>query len=204
MVNVRAVATALLAAALAVGVAGCTFLSSEILPRQYDPSDGIGADIGELDVRNALLVTEEGNRANLIVSVVNQSNEDQALSVQYESNAAAAVGGRVTVDLDIPARSTVTFGWQDAEQLVLEGIDTAAGDLFPVYFLSGGAEGVELKIPVLDTTLAEYSTLAPRPSPTPTPEPVPIPTPTDGTPPEGTDQNPGGTAPGDAVGSGAP
>ncbi|HEY8589074.1 MAG TPA: hypothetical protein VIL55_05950, partial [Naasia sp.] len=129
----------------------------------------------------------------------------------YESDAAEASGGRMTVDVDIPARSTVTFGWQDTEQLVLEGIETAAGDLFPVYFLSGDAEGIELQLPVLDTTLAEYSSLAPSPSPTPTPEvppapdpaaPAPIPTPTDGTVPEGTDQNPEGTEPGDAVDSG--
>ncbi|MCU1437501.1 MAG: hypothetical protein JWP66_588 [Naasia sp.] len=204
MLKVRALAAALLAAALAVGVSGCTFLGGEVLPRQYDPSDGLSADVGDLDIRNALLIEGEEGRANLLLSVINQSADDQPLAVQYESTSPDAQNGRVTVDLSIPARSTVTFGWQDTEQLVLEGIDTQAGALFPVYFVSGETEGVERQLPVLDTTLAEYSDLAPSPSPTPTPTPTPepIPTPVAGTVPEGTDQNPDGTEPGDAVDSG--
>ncbi|WP_210507203.1 DNA modification methylase [Naasia sp. SYSU D00057] len=198
MLKVRSAVSALLAAVLAVAIAGCSFTNgSIILPRKYDPSDGVGADIGKLDVRNALLISEEGDRGNLVVSVINPTEDEQPLTVQYES----ATAGRSTVDLTIPANSTVTYGWGDSDQIVFEDIDTIPGALFPVYFQSGDSEGADLQVPVLDTTLAEYNNLTPSPSPTPTPtptaEPVPAPTPTEGTIDEG--DNSGEGQPGDSV-----
>jgi Glycosyl hydrolase family 30 beta sandwich domain len=197
VLKVRAAVSALLAATLAVTIAGCSFTNgSIILPRQYDPSDGVGADIGDLDLRNAFLVSEDGERGNLVVSVINTTEDAQPLSVQYESGGAAS---RETVDLSIPANSTVTFGYGESEQLVLEGIDTQPGALFPVYFQSGDSEGAALEVPVLDTMLAEYDGLTPSPTPTPTPTavPVPAPTPTEGTIDEG--DNSGEGEPGDSV-----
>ncbi len=199
MLKVRAAVSALLAAVLAAGIAGCSFVNGDILlPRQYDPSDGVGAEVGELDVRNALLVTEEGDRASLIVSVANTTAESQPLTVQYET----ASGGRTSIDLTVPSQSTVTYGYGDSDQIVLDEIDVTPGALFPVYFQSGSAEGAQVPVPVLDTSLAEYSTLAPSPSPTPSPtaSPVPAPTPSPGTIDEG--DNTGETDPGDSVTSG--
>jgi hypothetical protein len=199
VLKVRAAVSALLAAALAVTIAGCSFTNgNQILPRKYDPSDGVGADVGELDVRNALVITESGDRGNLVVSVINPTEDAQPLSVQYES---ARAGGRSTVDVSIPAQATVTFGYGDSDQLVLEGIDATPGGLFPVYFQSGSSEGADLQVPVLDTALAEYEGLTPSPIPTPvrtpTASPVPAPTPTPGTIDEG--DNTGEGQPGDSV-----
>lgn len=202
MLKSRAAASALLAAALTVGITACS-LGSPQLPQTYDPSDGIGADIGDLDVRNALLVTTDGTRASLVVSVINQTTTQQALTVQYKSTSSTAAAGRASVNLTVPASSTVTYGFKTSDQVVLEGIDTQPGALFPVYFQSGNAEGSELGVPVLDATLSEYSTLTPSPSPAPVAPsavPTPINTPTPGTEPEGDDT--GDTAPGDSVDSG--
>ncbi len=201
MLKVRAAMSALLGGVVAVSIVGCSFTNGNIiLPRKYDPSDGVSAEVGDLDVRNAMLVTEEGERASLVVSVVNPTAETQPLTVQYE----AASGGRTTVDLTVPGQSTVTYGFGESDQIVLEGIDTTPGALFPVYFQSGTAEGSQVPLPVLDTTLAEYRTLAPSPSPTPEPSPsaspVPAPTPSPGTIDEGDNQ--GDTGPGDSVDSG--
>ncbi|BDZ44849.1 hypothetical protein [Naasia aerilata] len=209
MVKVRTAVSALLAAVLAVSIAGCSFTNgNQTLPRKYDPSDGVGANVGDLDVRNALIVTDDGSRGSLVVTVINQTDKQKQLSMQYESSSATAANGRETVRVNVPEFSTVTFGYDESEQVVLEDIDTTPGALFPVYFTSGNSEGAELKVPVLDTTLAEYDGLTPSPSPTavptpsatPTAVPVPIPTPTEGTAPEG--DNSGDTAPGDSVDSG--
>ncbi len=200
MLKVRAAVSALLAAVLVVGVAGCSFVNGNIiLPRKYDPSDGVNAEVGELSVRNAMLITEEdAERASLVISIANPTAETQPLTVQYEG----ASGGRTTVDLSVPSQSTVTYGYGDSDQTVLEGIDTAPGALFPVYFQSGSSEGANLQVPVLDTALAEYDDLTPSPSPTPSPtaSPVPAPTPSPGTIDEGDNQ--GETNPGDSVDSG--
>jgi hypothetical protein len=205
VVKVRTAVSALLAAVLAVSIAGCSFTNgNQTLPRKYDPSDGVGASVGDLDVRNALILTDDGSRGSLVVSVINQTDSQKQLSMQYESSAATASKGRSTVTVRVPSHSTVTFGYGKSEQVVLEDIDTTPGALFPVYFTSGDSEGADLAVPVLDTTLAEYDGLlpsaSPTPIPTPTAVPVPIPTPTAGTVPEG--DNTGDTAPGDSVDAG--
>jgi len=209
VVQSRAVASALLAAVVTVALAGCNFLGGDILPRKYDPSDGVGTSLGDLDVRNALLVTDgEGSTASLVVSVVNTSDDDQNLSVQYESDAATATSGRADATVAVAAHSIVTLGFGTEQQLVLADIDTEPGALFPVYFQSGSSEGKELQVPVLPPALMEYSTLTPSPTPTPvpvptpviTPVPTPLATPTDGTVPG--DGDSGDTSTGDSVTSG--
>lgn len=208
MVKVRTAVSALLAAVLAVGIAGCSFTNgNQTLPRKYDPSDGVGTNVGDLDVRNALIVTDEdGKRGSLVVSVINQTDAQKQLSMQYESSAATASNGRETVTVRVPKFSTVTFGYEKSQQVVLEDIDVTPGALFPVYFTSGDSDGTELRVPVLDSSLPEYSSLTPSPSPTPIPTPtavpVPIPTPTAGTAPQG--DNSGTPAPGDSVDSSEP
>jgi len=190
-VKIRAVASVALAVTLTVGLSACNFFSPQNTLQDYDPSDGVGANVGDLNVRNALLITEDGERATLAVSIINTTGEAQSIEIEYDSSAVDAVAGRSSLDLDVPSQSIVNTSSADSgEQIVLENVDAPAGSWFYVYFQSGTSEGVELAVPVLDTTLAEYDGLAPSPSPTPItiPDPVivpePIPTPTLGTEPE--------------------
>lgn len=174
MVKVRVAVSALLAAVLAVGIAGCSFTNGEqTLPRNYDPSDGVGANVGQLAVRNALLVSGGGSRATIVASVVNDTDTQQQLSIQYASKSA----GRSTITASIPSHTVITFSYGKGSQVVLEGVDATPGALFPVYFASGNAEGAQLRLPVLDTTLAEYNGFRPTPTPTPTPAATPLATP---------------------------
>ena len=186
----RAIASIALAATLAMGLSGCNFFSPQRTLEKYDPSDGVGANLGDLDVRNAMVITEDGDRGTLVVSITNLTAEAAELEVEYASDAPDAVDGRVTFTVGVPAQSIVTTS-DGSEQIVLEDIDAPAGSLFPIFFQSGDAPGQELQVPVLDGTLEQYVPLLPSPSPTPTPTPTPvitptpIPTPTDGTEPEG-------------------
>lgn len=190
--KIRAAASVMLAASLAVGLSGCNFFSPQATLKKYDPSDGVSASLGDLDVRNTLLITSDGTRATLVMSVANLADTDQSLEVEYESTAPDAVSGRVSFDVDVPAQSIVTTSHGgDEQQLVLEDIDAPAGSLFTVFVQSGTEEGVEMLVPVLDASFSEYSSLLPSPSPTPTPTPTPtlvapepIPTATPGTEPE--------------------
>src|SRR3712207_5042337 len=55
VLKVRAAVSALLAAVVAVSIVGCSFTNGDIiLPRKYDPSDGVSAEVGDLSVRNAM------------------------------------------------------------------------------------------------------------------------------------------------------
>ena len=157
----RLAASAALAIGLALGASGCSMLTYQATTEKYDPSDGVSVDIGELDLRNVLVVSEDGEDGNLIMTVVNNSDDDVELGVQFGE------GGGDTQTIEIEAGKSVAFGVDAAESedvlepLLLEGIDTQPGALLSMYFQYGDAEGIEKQVPVLDARLPEYADLAP-------------------------------------------
>jgi hypothetical protein len=143
-----------LAAAL---ISGCTFTAEIANLEPYDPSDGVGATLEDVAVRNALLITSDGGEANLVMTVVNSSGEDTELVIQFGEGA-----GRQTATLVLPAQPELTqVGTSLENQLVVEDDNLIAGALFPVYFQHGDVQGQQLNVPVLVGTLAEYELLVP-------------------------------------------
>ena len=129
-------------------------LTYQATTEHYDPSDGVSADVGDLDLRNILVVSEDGEDGNLVLTVVNTGDEDAELGVQVGE------GGGEPLIIEVEAGATVSLGG-DEEPLLLEGIDTQPGALLPLYFQYGTAEGIEKLVPVLDGRLPEYADLAP-------------------------------------------
>jgi hypothetical protein len=160
-VKARLAASAALALGLALGASGCSMLTYQATTEKYDASDGVSVDIGELDLRNVLVVSDDGEDGNLIMTVVNNGDDDVELGVQFGE------GGGDTQTIEIEAGNTVAFGVDTAESedvlepLLLEGIDTPPGGLLSMYFQYGDAEGIEKQVPVLDARLPEYADLAP-------------------------------------------
>jgi hypothetical protein len=153
-VKARLAASAVLAVGLVLGASGCSMLTYQATTEHYDPSDGVSADVGDLDLRNILVVSEDGEDGNLVMTVVNTGDEDAELGVQVGE------GGGETLIVEVEAGGTVSLGG-DEEPLLLEGIDTPPGSLVPIFFQYGSAEGVEKLVPVLDGRLPEYSDLTP-------------------------------------------
>ncbi|HKH08780.1 MAG TPA: hypothetical protein VKA62_07500 [Agromyces sp.] len=150
----RLAASAVLAVGLVLGASGCSMLTYQATTEHYDPSDGVSADVGDLDLRNILVVSEDGEDGNLVLTVVNTGDEDAELGVQVGE------GGGEPLIIEVEAGATVSLGG-DEEPLLLEGIDTQPGALLPLYFQYGTAEGIEKLVPVLDGRLPEYADLAP-------------------------------------------
>jgi len=153
-VKARLAASAVLAVGLVLGASGCSMLTYQATTEHYDPSDGVSADVGALDLRNILVVSEDGEDGNLVLTVVNTGEDDVELGVQVGE------GGSEPLIIEVEAGATVSLGG-DEEPLLLEGIDTQPGALLPLYFQYGTAEGIEKLVPVLDGRLPEYSDLAP-------------------------------------------
>ena len=143
--------------AIIAGTTGCT-LSAEIATmKEYSPSDGVGADLGDLALRNILLISNDAGEANLVMTVVNTSGEDITLNVQFDSGST-----RVTEPLKLPAVPERTrIGDDPSAGIVMSGSDLVVGGLFPVYFEYGSVPGELVYVPVLDGTLAEYELLVP-------------------------------------------
>ncbi|MCU1447282.1 MAG: hypothetical protein JWP54_2940 [Cryobacterium sp.] len=176
----RTMATVVVAAGVLLGTTGCNLYAPQATTIHYDASDGVSGNVGDLAIRNAILLTEDGENANLLVHVVNSSDEDIDLIVQYEG-----VDDEVTTTLTIDANSTGEIGVEGGESVAVEG-DVSAGSLFPVFFQYGDLTGTELLVPVLDGTLAAYSTLVPTEKPATTPAETPAETPAPSATPEAT------------------
>ncbi len=145
-----------LAAALMVGVTGCTFSAEIATQKDYDPSDGVGADIGDLALRNILLIGDDGDTLNLVMTVASTSSSSQRLSVQWQDGAE-----RVTEDVFVDPDGLTTVGGPEQPQVLVTGADGELGGLVPVFFSYGSETGVEVLVPVLDGSLPEYTLFVP-------------------------------------------
>lgn len=171
--RVRVAASVLVAATLPLALSSCMLLTPQQTARSYTPSDGVNGQVGHVRIRNVFLVTTDGTRASLIGALQNTGDSDQVVTVGYDSG-----GTTTTADVEVPADGLVSLRPDPAGQrstskptsggqVVLEGIDAQKGALFSVSFGTGSVDPVSLRLPVLTTSLIDYSTLAP-PTPTPT------------------------------------
>jgi len=125
--------------------------------KQYDPSDGVGADLGDLALRNVLLIANENGEGNLVMTVVNNSGQDIELNVQFDDGTT-----RNTSSLRIPAFPQRTrIGDDPSAGVIVTASDKVTGGLFPIYFEYGDVPGELVFVPVLDGSLAEYELLVP-------------------------------------------
>ncbi|MET4781264.1 hypothetical protein [Glaciihabitans sp. UYNi722] len=172
----RIAASVVLAAALLLSTTGCTFFSAQATLKHYDPSDGVGATVGDIKVRNALLLSKNGERASFLVNLINDSQNTETVLIQYDGANSNGDAGKIDTRVTLDAGEVKTFGSKDTRQLVFNGIDTKAGALFPVWVQYGNTTGKQLLVPVLDGSQAEYKGLLPSPKPKPAVTPSPTPT----------------------------
>ncbi|WP_336631668.1 MULTISPECIES: DNA modification methylase [unclassified Microbacterium] len=144
--NTRRLAPVALAAALLLGMTGCSMISPQATTIPYSPADGVNVpDSGPLKVRNALFVADKaGTNANFLAAIVNDTDEAATLLVGVDG---------ANKSVRVPARSTVSLGFDDAEPLLFTKLSTQAGADLDVTFQSGDGEGVMVSIPVLDGKL---------------------------------------------------
>lgn len=144
--------------------AGCNFISPQTTTEQYDASDGFSTNVGKVEIRNALVFTDNGDEASLSVTVLNTSSSDATVKFQYKS-----LGSDKTVSIPVPANGETRRGTTGGdEQALLNGIGRQPGTLITLFVQYGSQTGKSFKVPVLDGSLPEYATLLPSPVPTAT------------------------------------
>ena len=170
----RAIASIALASGVLLGTSACVFMTPIATLEEYDPSDGINATVGTVDLRNVIVfVDEETGAASLMVTLVNTGDKEAQLSLQFASG-----GDDVTVVAPVGGLQVLSFGTTpDEEQILILDAGTRPGALFPVYVQYGANQGQQLTVPVLSAT-GVYEGLGPvipEPEPTPTPTATPAP-----------------------------
>jgi ABC-type glycerol-3-phosphate transport system substrate-binding protein len=172
-VNIRALASTTLAATLLLGTAGCGIFVDAATLKPYSASDGLNVDVGGLQLRNVLVITDESGDASLVFTVVNNTTEVQNLAVQFRTG--------TPVDLAIVANEGITkVGLADDNPAIATGTALKAGQYVDIYFQYGGEDGVLMAIPVLDGSHSLYAPYAPSlfvPEPVVSPSATPSPTP---------------------------
>jgi hypothetical protein len=133
-------------------LAGCGFVTPVATMKPYDPSDGVGADIGDLALRNVLLIANDNGEATLVMTVVNRSEDDIALNLQFgDANV------RVTESVTVTGGNTRTnVGDDPGTTVIVSDATMTVGALFPIYFEYGNVPGDVVLVPVLDGSLPEY------------------------------------------------
>jgi hypothetical protein len=172
-VRARLGAAVAMAALIGIGTAGCAFITPQATTKVVEVANGVNGRVGTVDIRNATLVSDDGEDASLLVTFNNSATESRALVLQYESD-----GSKTELTVPVEGYGNTSYGADGETQIVLRGIDATAGSLFPVYFQYDGEEGKQLLLPVLTTDFEEYTGLAPTPLPTMTPTPTQTPVPT--------------------------
>ncbi|MFF1573129.1 hypothetical protein ACFVWR_10295 [Leifsonia sp. NPDC058292] len=156
----RVASSIALALAVAFGTAGCGFIAPQATTKHYDASDGVSGNVGQIDVRNAIIITDakNGSVGNLVVTLVNNDSKSHSVAIQAGNEASATT--RVTVQ---PGQVKVLGRDPRAEtgNVFISNFDALPGSLFNVYFQYGSETGVKLQVPVLDGQLPEYNSLVP-------------------------------------------
>lgn len=149
----------LAAAAVGVGllsVTGCGYINAQQTTHQYASSDGIREDFGPFQLRNIIIVSEgEGKPGRVIGAIYNTSGSDAALTIK------GASGSQTQVPVKANSSTLLNEG---TDPVMLADAGGNPGSLAPVTLSAPGTADREVKVPVLDGTLAEYKNYVPTPT----------------------------------------
>lgn len=171
-VRARAVAAIALSGVLALGLSGCNFVTPPGTNEPYDPSDGINFTVGDLMLRNMLVITDDGETGSLLGTAVNPTSSDIDFTLQWQTD-----GTWHEVELVADANGRTDFGFGNGQRVNLDNLGVQPGGLLDATVHVADTQKGE-GIPVLDTSFVEYEDSLPTPTPTPTDIPVPAETPT--------------------------
>ncbi len=153
--RIRAIATVAVASALLLGTAGCGVFVETATLKHYSPSDGVGVTVGDIHLRNVLVITNENGDAALVGSVVNDGTSLELVTVE--------VRGTTALSTQVGAYPGLTkIGIADDNPIVFYGAGVTAGEYVDVYFQYGANDGVLASVPVLDGTEAMYAPYVPE------------------------------------------
>lgn len=153
----RAAAAGVIALAV-LGVSSCSAVNEQATVIEYSPSDGIVENVGEVELRNILVVSNgDGEAGRLLGTVVNASPEAVDFSL--------ALGG-TTLTWNIASGEKVIFEDAPTAEVTVPNVDTLPGTGLRAD-ASNGTETVDLDVPVVDGTLESYREYLPTPAATP-------------------------------------
>ncbi len=151
-----------LIAALGIGAlafTGCTAINPQSTTMIYSASDGVRLDLGKMELRNVLIISEAAGEAGRVTgSFYNQSDSD--ITLTFSGTAGSQT--EITVKPGVPV---ILNSENDAA--TLSTVEQPPGSVESIQLRTSGAESntATLQVPILDGTLQEYKDLVPTTAP---------------------------------------
>ncbi|WP_239066073.1 DNA modification methylase [Microbacterium hibisci] len=131
-------------------------ISPQATTIEYSAAEGANVyESGPIQVRNAQIVAnEDGSEGNFVAALINDTDDSHTLNIEFGE-------GGPTLEVRVPARTTVSPGSDEDEPILVEDLDALPGTDIETFFQSGDSQGELAYIPVLDGTLDYLAPLAP-------------------------------------------
>ena len=150
-----------------LALVGCTFFAPQATLIPYDASDGVSLNVGDIQLRNAFVISPDGESANFVGVLINSSKSAEDVKLQYVSHVNNKTA-RTTVDVKMSAGDVISYGNPNTPQLQFAAINVQPGSLLTIFVQYDGITGKTVRIPVLSGQEQAYRNLLPTPTPTPT------------------------------------
>lgn len=153
---------AMATAALGIGllsVTGCGYINPQQTSEQYSASDGTRTDLGPLQLRNMLIISDGENKPGRVVGAVyNSSSNDVKLTIN-------GAGGSQT---QVPVKkNSYTLLNDSTDAAILSTTGGKPGTVVEVTIVEDGtSQKAKFKIPVMDSTIVDYKKYLPTAEPT--------------------------------------
>ncbi|SDL30229.1 hypothetical protein SAMN04487913_10816 [Arthrobacter sp. ok362] len=155
---------AMATAALGIGllsVTGCGYINPQQTSEQYSASDGTRTDLGALQLRNFVIISDGENKPGRVIGAVyNTSSKDVVLTIKGASGSQA----------EVPVKQkSYTMLNDSAAPAILSTVGAKPGSIAEVTISEDGtSQNAMFKVPVMDGTIVDYKSYLPTPEPTAT------------------------------------
>ena len=152
---------AMATAALGIGLlsmTGCGYINPQQTAQQYSASDGTRTDLGPLQLRNFIIVSDgEDKPGRVIGAVYNTSAQDAVLTIK------GAQGSQAQVPVK---QHSYTMLNDTTEAKILIPAGAKPGGLAQVTISDDAtSQAAQFGVPVLDGTIVDYKSYLPTPEP---------------------------------------
>lgn len=130
-----------LALAAAVSLSGCQWTSKIITDKQYDPADGVSVTVGDVQLRNMLIVSGQAGGPGTMVGWAH-NNGSQPVTVTFSA------GAGQQLSLPLPAGADAALG-SGGSSAALRSVAAAPGMLADVTVSTPSGGAVAARVPVL-------------------------------------------------------
>ncbi|MFW0155889.1 hypothetical protein ACN08X_07610 [Rothia sp. P6271] len=137
----------------ALTTTGCGYIYTQPTTFQYSPSDGVSANVGDIAVRNIMVIAESADADGRVLgTILNNGKEDATVTINFPAGAE---------NITVPAGKEIRLE-DESHKLIIDPAGANPGLMLLDVKVSSNGHSEPVNIPVLDGTLPEYKPFVPN------------------------------------------